>query len=116
MIDYETIARSNHKSGMNCSMAVYDALYMRDETNRTDPPRPRSIDGKCGAILAAEQYIRENGGTESQVEEFEAQFIAKYEHLKCAELRGILGGKCNEYVGAAASIVAGMGLTTDKES
>lgn len=73
MIDYETIARNNHKSGMNCAMAVYDALYTGDGTNRTDPPRPRSVDGKCGAVLAALQFIRENGGSEKDVEAFEAK-------------------------------------------
>ena len=116
MIDYETIARDNHHGGMNCSMAVYDALYTRDDSNRTEPPRPRSIDGKCGAVLAAEQYIRENGGTEVDIEEFEKQFRAKYEHLTCANLRGVLGGKCNEYVGAAAAIVGRMGFTADGDN
>lgn len=114
MIDYETIARNNHLSGMNCSTAVYDALYTRSTVNRTTPPRPRSEGGKCGAVLAAEQFIRENGGTEKDVEEFERQFISKYGHLTCADLLGILGRKCNEYVGAAAAIVGRMGLTPDR--
>lgn len=34
----------------------------------------------------------------------------KFQHLKCSELRGILRGKCNDYVGVAASIVAQMGI------
>ena len=113
MIDYETIARRNHQSGMNCSMAVYDSLTSRSGANRTTPPRPRSDGGKCGAVLAAEQFIRENGGTEKDVEEFDKQFVDKYGHLTCINLRGILGGKCNDYVGAAAAIVGRMGLTPD---
>ena len=58
MIDYETIARSNHASGMNCASAVYDALGMNNP-NMTTPPRPRENGGMCGAVLAAEQVIRE---------------------------------------------------------
>jgi hypothetical protein len=113
MIDYETIARNNHKSGMNCAMAVYESLYSRDDKNRTTPPRPRSEGGKCGAVLAAEQYIRENGGGQKEIDEFEKKFIEKYNHLTCAELRGFLSGKCNDYVGEAAAIIGRMGLVSD---
>ena len=109
MIDYETIARSNHRSGMNCAMAVYAALGMNNP-NKTMPPRPRDNGGYCGAVLAAEQTIHELGGTDEDVAEFERRFIEKYKHLKCGELRGFLSGKCNDYVGEAAAIVGQMGL------
>ena len=109
MIDYETIARNNHRSGMNCAMAVYDALGTNN-ANKTLPPRPRDNGGICGAVLAAEQTIREMGGSEEKVAEFEKLFTDKYDHLKCGELRGFLSGKCNDYVGTAASIVAQMGI------
>ena len=114
MIDYETIARSNHRSGMNCASAVYDALGMNNP-NKTTPPRPREQDGMCGAVLAAEQTIREAGGTEDDVKEFEKRFTERYGHLKCSELRGFLSGKCNEYVGVAAALVAQMGILNDPE-
>lgn len=114
MIDYESIARSNHKSGMNCAMAVYDALGMNNP-NKTNPPRPRENGGYCGAILAAEQTIREMGGTDEDIAEFERRFIEKYKHLKCMELRGFLSGKCNDYVGTAAAIVGVMGVLKDQE-
>lgn len=114
MIDYETIARSNHRSGMNCAMAVYDALGMNNP-NKTVPPRPRANGGYCGAVLAAEQTIREMGGSDEDVAEFERQFMVKYKHLKCGELLGFLSGKCNDYVGTAAAIVGNMGLLSDKE-
>lgn len=110
MIDFETIARSNHRSGMNCSMSVYDALCMGDASNKTEAPRPRSEGGKCGAVLAAEQYIREHGGTAEDIEEFEKKFTSKYSYLTCADLRGKATGQCNDYVGAAASIVGSMGI------
>ena len=114
MIDYETIARDNHRSGMNCSKAVYEALSMADNANISKPPFPRSEGGKCGAVLAAEQFIRENG-TEEDVEEFDRRFIGKYGHLTCIKLRGVLGKKCNDYVGVSAAIVADMGITRDGE-
>ena len=113
MIDYETIARSNHRSGMNCASAVYDALGMKNP-NMTEPPRPRDNGGMCGAVLAAEQVIREMGGTEDDIKEFEKRFTNKYKHLKCIELRGFLTGKCNDYVGSAAAIVAQMGIMHDQ--
>ena len=114
MIDYETIARSNHSSGMNCASAVYDSLGMSN-TNMTTPPRPRSIDGKCGAVLAAEQTSREMGGTEEDILEFESRFTDKFQYLKCSELLGMLNGKCNDYVGVAAAIVGQIGILHDSE-
>ena len=114
MIDYETIARDNHHNGMNCAKAVYEALCMGNDANRTSPPFPRSEGGKCGAVLAAEQYIRENGGTSEDIEEFERLFTEKYKHLTCMGLRGKLSGHCNDYVGYAASIVGRMGLVPDR--
>lgn len=94
---------------MNCASAVYDALSMSNE-NKTTPPRPRSEGGKCGAVLAAEQVIREMGGTGDDILEFEKLFTEKYGHLKCSELLGARSGKCNDYVGEAAAIVAKMGI------
>ena len=114
MIDYELIARSNHRSGMNCAMAVYDSLSMNNP-NKTTPPRPRENGGMCGAVLAAEQTIREMGGTEEDIAEFERRFTEKYKHLKCGELRGFLSGKCNDYVGTAAAIAGMMTGNPDSE-
>ena len=53
MIDYETIARTNHRSGMNCASAVYDALGMNNP-NQTTPPRPRGEGGKYSMIYTLE--------------------------------------------------------------
>ena len=109
MIDYETIARSNRNNGMNCASAVYDALSM-DNLNSTMPPRPRDNGGMCGAVLAAEQTIREKGGSDEDIAEFERRFMEYHKYLKCGELRGFLSGKCNDYVGTAAAIVGDMRL------
>ncbi len=113
MIDYETIARNNHSSGMNCAMAVYDALCLGNDMNKTVAPRPRSEGGKCGAVLAAEQYIREIGGTDKDIEEFDKRFTERYMYLTCAELRGKATGQCNDYVGLAAGIAGRMGLVSE---
>ena len=112
MTDYETIARNNHRSGMNCAKAVYGALGTNNP-NMTIPPRPRDNGGICGAVLAAEQMIREMGGSDEDIAEFERRFIEKHKHLKCIELRGFLSGKCNDYVGTAADIVGMMGILSD---
>ena len=53
--------------------------------------------------------------TEADVEEFERRFKEKYEHVKCLELLGHKNGKCNDYVGTAAAIVADMGIMKDGE-
>lgn len=69
----------------------------------------------CGAVLAAEQTIREMGGTDEDIAEFEKRFMEKHNYLKCRELRGYLSGKCNDYVGTAAAIVGMMGMLPDHE-
>ena len=106
MKDYETMARKNHKvNGMNCAVSVYNA-FAGDNKNATEPPVPRSEGGKCGAVLAAEQIIREMKGSQDKVEDFDRQFAERFGSLKCGELRGMLNNKCNDYVGAAAYMAA----------
>ena len=98
---YEGMARNSHKSGMNCAMATYTALG----GDRKNAPKPRAEGGKCGAVLAAEQAIRERGI--SDPEEFDREFLSLFGSMKCAELRGIFAGKCNDYVGTAARLAGG---------
>ncbi len=107
MKDYETMARNSHKSGMNCAVSVYNA-FVNDNKNATKPPAPRAEGGKCGAVLAAEQIIREMGGSQDKVDDFDKEFIERFGSLKCAELRGMLKNKCNDYVGAVAFMAATM--------
>ncbi len=106
-VDFETMARNNHRNGMNCATAVYNALA-EVNTHKTMPPMPRSEGGKCGTVLAAEQILREMGRSQETVEDFDRKFSAQFGSLKCAELRGMLQNKCNDYVGTAASMVAGI--------
>ena len=104
-MDFETIARNNHRNGMNCATAVYSALA-EINTNKTTPPMPRSEGGKCGTVLAAEQILREMGKSQDTIDAFDKQFTEQFGSLKCSELRGMLLNKCNDYVGMAASMVA----------
>ena len=97
---------------MSCSQAVYESLGLNNP-NKTTPPAPRGEDGKCGAVLAAEQTIREAGGSQSHIDEFEKRFIEKFGHLKCSDLLGALNGECNDYVGGATAFAAMTGLLHD---
>ena len=106
-MDFEIIARSNHRNGMNCATAVYSALT-EINTNKTTPPMPRSEGGKCGTVLAAEQILREMGKSQDTIDAFDKHFTEQFGSLKCSELRGMQRNKCNDYVGTAASMVAEM--------
>ena len=67
---------------------------------------PRAEGGKCGTVLAAEQILREMGKSQDAIDDFDKQFEDQFGSLKCAQLRGMLLNKCNDYVGTAASMVA----------
>ena len=95
----EQTARNAHLNGSNCAMSVYNT-FVDVNQNATTAPKPRSDGGKCGAVLAAEQLLREMG-----VEaDFDERFIAAFGALKCAELRRSRQG-CNDLVGGAARLV-----------
>ena len=101
-MDYETTARNSHRSGMNCAMSVYTALG----GDKANAPKPRAEGGKCGAVLAAEQVIREKGtGDPKKLDE---RFLELYGSLKCADLRGAATGQCNDFIGAAARMAGEM--------
>ena len=94
----EEIARNKHKSGSNCSNAVYSCF---SEMVSGTAPAPRSEGGKCGAVLAGEKVLNQLG---KDSESFDDQFLELFCSLKCVELRK---GKypCNDLVGTAAKIV-----------
>ncbi len=103
--DFEQIARTSHRNGTNCARSVYDA-FSDVNTNKTTAPMPRSDGGKCGAVLSAMQVIKETDAGDPQT--IEDVFLKEYGSVKCAELRGFLTGRCNDYVGLAAKTVAEM--------
>lgn len=95
----EQTARAAHRSGSNCSASVYNA-FSAVNPNPGVCPRPRSDGGKCGAVLAAEQLLREMGVDA----DFDDAFVKRFGALKCAELRRT-GVPCNDLVGGAARMV-----------
>ena len=103
MNTFEKNARSNHRGFMNCSNSVYSA-FSGVNSKRSAPPAPRSEGGKCGAVLAAEQIVREMGV--GSVDDFDREFKELYGSLMCKELRGTATGQCNDFVGAAARLAS----------
>ncbi len=94
----EEIARLKHKEGNRCS----DSVYLTFFNDNDEIPAPRSIDGKCGAVLAAEKVLKKKGI--NNIEEFEEKFIKELGSIKCIELLSKKTG-CNNCVGVAARIV-----------
>lgn len=99
---YEEIAREAKKSGIICSDAVYNTF--KDVLNLSgNIPAPRSIDGKCGAVLAAEQILKELG-KEDLIEGFEKEFVEEFGSLKCVELMRV-DKKCSSYTAKSAKVI-----------
>ena len=103
MNDYEVKARKLKQSGLLCSNAVFDTF--KDEWNlEGKPPAPRSIDGKCGALLTTE-YILKNIGREDLIDEYDELFLKKFGSLKCVDLMR-KDRRCNDYVGESAKYIS----------
>lgn len=99
MNKYEEKARKLHKDGKDCSYAIYNTFY-KDDNNY---PRPRSVDGMCGTVIAVHKILKELKKEEC-IEEFNNQFLEKFHSLKCLEL--IKNNMCNEYVGFSAKLLS----------
>lgn len=105
MDNYEELARQMHRNGNNCANSVYGAFASVNE-HATKAPKPRSDGGKCGAVLAAKQLIKEmNLGDPS---DFEKGFEERYGSILCAEIIRKNGRICNDLVGYAAARVEEM--------
>ena len=102
MNNHEEKARSLHKQGNNCSISLHNAFDQDFELSK-DFPMPRSIDGKCGALLTSVKILKEKG-FEDKVEEFEKEFIKKFRFTKCLELV-THERRCNDYVGECAKML-----------
>lgn len=102
MNEYEVRARNFHKNGSNCSNSIYmtfkEILNIKDQ-----PPRPRSIEGICGAVLTAE-YILKRLGKEHLIDDFRKEFINEFKYLKCLDLMKNVR-YCNDYVGFATRFI-----------
>jgi len=102
MYNHEEKARELKKQGNNCSASLNKAFEEDIELSQ-DFPMPRSIDGKCGALLTAIKILQETGH-QDKIEEFEKQFKNKFEYVTCMELM-THGRKCNDYVGESAKMI-----------
>ena len=102
MGNHEKRAREIHRQGNNCSTSVNNAFSEDTEISK-DFPAPRSIEGKCGALITSEKILRELGH-EDKIEEFEKEFIKRFGYAKCAELM-THERRCNDYVGESARMI-----------
>ena len=102
MNNHEEIARENHKKGNNCSVSLHNA-FLEDCNLSKDFPMPRSIDGKCGALLTGIKILQETGH-EDKIAEFEKEFIDKFGYSKCMDLVRN-GRRCNDYIGETAKML-----------
>ena len=102
MNNHEELARVLKKQGNNCSESLHKA-FKKDLKLSKDFPRPRSIDGKCGALLTAIKILKETG-YEDKIEEFEKEFKSKFGYTKCVELM-THERRCSDYVGESAKYI-----------
>lgn len=100
-MSHEATARQIFSSGPNCSVSIYQAFSDVDKVGGT-PPAPRSIEGKCGALLGAQRVLEDMGV--GNTEELEQEFLAELGYVKCVDLKRNRVS-CNDCVGTAARLV-----------
>ena len=96
---FEENARKLKMQGNNCSYSIYNT-FSKESNLCGDYPEPRSIEGKCGALLASLKILDELGYSDKK-EEFENDFANEFDYNKCVELMKH-DRRCNDYVGWAA--------------
>ncbi|MBR3318178.1 MAG: hypothetical protein IKG21_10220 [Atopobiaceae bacterium] len=99
-MNHENKARSIHRTGYNCSNSLYQAFADVDGAGG-NPPAPRSIGGKCGALLTAQKVLRDLGI--DREDELEQAFEREFGFVKCVELKRHRCN-CNDCVGVAARL------------
>ena len=102
MYNHENKARELKKQGNNCSVSLHSAFY-EDINISEEYPDPRSIDGKCGALLTALKILEETGNSK-ELEKFEKRFKDKFGYTKCIELM-THERRCSDYVGESAKMI-----------
>ena len=102
MKSHELKARMLHIQGNNCSQSLHTA-FSNDINLSKNFPAPRSIDGKCGALLTAKKILEELG-YKNKVEDFENEFIKQFGYSKCIDLV-THGCKCKDYIGKTANML-----------
>ena len=102
MNSHEERARELKMQGNNCSTSLHNA-FSEDTRLSKDFPAPRSIDGKCGALLTAKKILQETGHAD-KIEEFEKEFVKRFGYATCKDLM-THERRCNDYVGESAKII-----------
>ena len=102
MNNHENEARQLKMSGNNCSMAIHTA-FAKDIDIGSDYPEPRSIEGKCGALLSALNILDKTGHGDKK-EEFEKEFVKRFGYSKCIDLMSH-ERRCTDYVGESAKMI-----------
>lgn len=102
MSNHEQKARELKEKGQNCSVSLHTA-FEEDTRLSKDYPAPRSIEGKCGALLTAIKILQEKGH-EDKIEEFEKEFIKRFGYSKCVDLM-THERRCSDYVGESARMI-----------
>ena len=102
MSNHEKEARELKQRGNNCSSSVNTA-FSKDINISKNYPAPRSIEGKCGALLTGLKILEETGHSDKK-EEFEKEFIKKFGYSKCIELMKY-ERRCNDYVGEVSKML-----------
>ena len=102
MFNHEEKAREYKSRGNNCSTSVHSA-FSEDIELSDNFPAPRSIDGKCGALLTSLKILEETGNYDKK-EEFEKEFIKKFGYSKCIDLMKH-ERRCSDYVGESSRMV-----------
>ena len=97
---HEDTARAIHREGSNCSNSIWQAFADVHDAGG-NPPAPRSIDGKCGALLTAQKVLRDLGI--DREEELEQAFKEEFGYVMCLELK-LHRRSCNDCVGVAARL------------
>ena len=111
-MNYGEVARGQmRRDGANCSQSVTIAyaekLGITPEEALKVAPEPRSIDGKCGAVLASEMILDKLGVDKK--EEFRKEFQDSNGSLQCKpllETKKARNKSCHDMVEEAANIVA----------
>jgi len=97
---HENEARRIHRMGYNCSNSV-DRAFSGVNSSAGNPPAPRSVAGKCGALLAAQKVLRDLGI--NREDELERAFRAELGYVTCVDLKRNRRS-CNDCVGVAARL------------
>ncbi|MEE1158159.1 MAG: hypothetical protein UHS51_01935 [Atopobiaceae bacterium] len=97
---HEETARTIHRAGNNCSISV-DRAFSDINKVAGNPPAPRSVAGKCGALLAAQKVLRDLGIDRD--DELERAFEQEFGYVTCLQLK-LHRRSCNDCVGVASRL------------